>query len=104
MLDPPSLPIKPDYPDRLKFCGIGFGVGLVLGLVVAGAVEVLDDRLYTEKGIKDLLPVPIISEVPELLAPSEQRQSMRKAALGWSMAAVIAAVILAGSAYTYLHG
>jgi len=23
MLDPPSLPQKPDFPNRLKFCGIG---------------------------------------------------------------------------------
>ena len=30
MLDPPSLPIRPDFPNRLKFCamGIGFGFGL----------------------------------------------------------------------------
>ena len=25
MIDPPSLPLKPDFPDRLKFCGIGLG-------------------------------------------------------------------------------
>ena len=31
MLDPPSLPSKPDFPNRLKFCGFGLGVGLALG-------------------------------------------------------------------------
>ena len=31
MLDPPSLPLKPDFPNRLKFCGIGLGFGLALG-------------------------------------------------------------------------
>jgi len=36
IIDPPSLPIKPDFPNRLKFCGIGLGVGLALGVVVAG--------------------------------------------------------------------
>ncbi len=36
VLDPPSLPLKPDYPNRLKFCGIGLSIGLVLGLVWAG--------------------------------------------------------------------
>ena len=25
MIDPPSLPLKPDFPNRLKFCGIGLG-------------------------------------------------------------------------------
>jgi polysaccharide chain length determinant protein (PEP-CTERM system associated) len=104
MLDPPSLPIKPDYPNRLKFCGIGLGVGLTLGLLVAGAFEVLDDRLYSEKEIKDMLPVAIISEVPELLVPSDQRKKTTRGALGWSMAAVVVAAILAGTAFTYLHG
>jgi uncharacterized protein involved in exopolysaccharide biosynthesis len=103
MLDPPSLPMKPDFPNRLKFCGIGLGVGLALGLIVAGGFEFLDDRLYSEKEIKTLLPVAIISEVPEILLPSDERRSMRRTALGWSMTALVAATILAGSAFNYFH-
>jgi polysaccharide chain length determinant protein (PEP-CTERM system associated) len=103
MLDPPSLPLKPDFPNRLKFCGIGFGVGLALGLIVAGGFEILDDRLYIEKEIKTLLPVAILSEIPEILLPSDKRRGMKKRALGWSMAALVATTILIGSAYTYLH-
>ena len=104
MLDPPSLPLKPDFPNRLKFCGIGLGVGLALGLVVAGGFEVLDRRLYSEKEIKTLLPVAIISEVPEIQLPSDERRSMRKTVLGWTMTALIIATILAGSAFSYLRG
>jgi polysaccharide biosynthesis transport protein len=104
MLDPPSLPLKPDFPDRLKFCGIGLGVGLALGAAVAGGFEVLDRRLYSEKEIKALLPVAIISEVPEVLLPSDERRSRRAMALGWSMAALVVAVILAGSAFSFLRG
>jgi len=103
MLDPPSLPLKPDFPNRLKFCGIGLGVGLALGLIVAGGFEILDNRLYSEKEIKGLLPVAIISEVPEILLPSDERRSMRTTALGWSMAALVVATILAGSAFSYLR-
>ncbi len=103
MLDPPSLPLKPDFPNRLKFCGIGLGVGLALGLIVAGSFEVLDDRLYSEKQIKTLLPVAIISEVPEVLLPSDEWRNMRKIVLGWSLGALVVATILAGSVYTYLH-
>ena len=39
IIDPPSLPIKPSFPDRLKFCGIGLVVGLVLGAGVVGGVR-----------------------------------------------------------------
>src|ERR1035441_3701916 len=27
IIDPPSLPVKPEFPNRLKFCGIGLGFG-----------------------------------------------------------------------------
>jgi polysaccharide chain length determinant protein (PEP-CTERM system associated) len=103
MLDPPSLPLKPDFPNRLKFCGIGLGVGMALGLIVAGGFEVLDGRMYSENEIKTLLPVAIISEVPEILLPSDERRSMRRTALGWSMTVLVVATILAGSAFSYLH-
>ncbi len=53
MIDPPSLPLKPDFPNRLKFCGIGLGIGIALGAALAGGTEFLDDRLYDEKALKD---------------------------------------------------
>jgi hypothetical protein len=104
ILDPPSLPLKPDFPNRLKFCGIGLGVGLALGFVVAGGVEMMDDRLYSEKEIKDLLPIAVISEIPEILNPSDERSSKKRMWLGWAMAALVFATILAGSAFSYWHG
>lgn len=104
VLDPPSLPPKPDSPNRLKFCGIGLGVGLMLGIVVAGGFEMMDDRLYSEKEIKDLIPLAIISEIPEILNPSDERNSKKRMWLGWAVAGLVFATILAGSALSYLHG
>src|SRR5580704_4793592 len=49
IIDPPSLPLKPAFPNRLKFCLIGLGIGLALGVAVAGAFEMIDDRVYEEK-------------------------------------------------------
>jgi succinoglycan biosynthesis transport protein ExoP len=103
MLDPPSLPLKPDFPNRLKFCGIGLGVGLALGLVVVGGFEFMDDRLHSEKEIKILLRMAILSEIPEIVSPSDERSSKKRMVLGWAMAALIVATILAGSAFSYLH-
>ncbi len=103
MLDPPSLPLKPDFPNRLKFCGIGLGVGLALGLMVAGGFELLDDRMYSEKEIRTLLPVAIISEVPVVPLPSDERRSVRQMAFGWTLGALVVAIISVGSAYSYLH-
>jgi len=103
ILDPPSLPLKPDFPNRLKFCGIGLGVGLLLGTVLVGGLEFMDDRLHSEKEIKDLLPVAIISEIPEILNLSDQQASKRKMWLGWAMAGLVFATIVAGSAFSYWH-
>ena len=103
MLDPPSLPLKPDFPNRLKFCAIGLGVGLMLGLVVVGGLEFLDDRLYTEQALKALLPIKVISEIPRILTPADELRSKRKMLLGWAMAALVFAAILAGSVISYKH-
>jgi hypothetical protein len=75
----------------------------MLGLVVVGSFEVMDDRLYSDNGIKELLPVSIISEIPVVLIPSEEQGYKEKRMLGWAMAALVTATILAGSAFSYLH-
>ncbi|MGA8620635.1 MAG: hypothetical protein WB660_19180 [Candidatus Sulfotelmatobacter sp.] len=104
ILDPPSFPQKPDFPDHLKFCGIGLGIGLVLGIVVAGAFEMTDDCLHDEKALKKLLPANVIAEIPAIVNLSDEQSAKRKLWLGWATAALVFATILAGSAFSYLHG
>lgn len=104
MLDPPSLPASPAFPNRLKLCGIGLGVGLALGLLVVGGLELTNDRLYGEKEIKTLLPVAILADIPEVVISSDERSTKKRTVLGWTMAALITATILAGFAFTYLQG
>ena len=103
MLDPPSLPSKPDFPNRLKFCGFGLGAGLALGFVVAGIFEFMDDRLYSEQEIKSILPMPVISEIPEVASPLDESMAKRRMALGWTSSLVVFVLILAGSVFSYLH-
>ena len=104
MIDPPSLPLKPDFPNRLKFCGIGLGIGIALGGALAGGTEFLDDRLYNEKALKDLLPVTVISEIPPITSPQEERKQEKQVWVGWATAGIVFATILAGSAISYLRG
>ena len=103
-IDPPSLPSKPDFPNRLKFCGIGLGIGIALGGVAAGGMEFLDDRLYSEKVLKELLPVTVISQIPTIISPEEERGQERKLWVGWATAGLVFATILVGSAISYLRG
>lgn len=104
IIDPPSLPVKPDFPNRLKFCGIGLAIGLALGVVVAGAFEMMDDRIYDEKELQTLLPVPVISEIPAIMLTKEENSERRRLWLGWAVAAFVSITILLGSAFSYLRG
>jgi succinoglycan biosynthesis transport protein ExoP len=104
ILDPPSLPIKPSFPDRLKFCFIGLAFGWALGLAVAVAFEKTDDRVYSEEELKGLLPVAVLSEIPVINAVASERAEQKRTWLGWATAAVIFGVILAGSVVSYLVG
>ena len=104
IIDPPSLPLKPDFPNRLKFCGIGLGIGLALGAVVAGAFEMMDDRIYDEKELQKLLPVAVISEIPAIAAAADERNERRRLWLGWATAVFVSGTILLGSAFSYFRG
>jgi polysaccharide biosynthesis transport protein len=102
-LDPPNLPLRPEFPNRLKMCGAGLGAGLALGLLLLAGLEFFDDRMHGDKAIRRLLPMAVISEIPEIVSPLDEQRNRRRAWLGWSMAAVVLVIILAGSAFSYLH-
>ena len=104
VLDAPSLPVKPDFPNHLKFCGIGLGIGLVLGSLVAGAFEMLDRRVHDEKELKSLLPVAVLTEIPEIVSLDDEKHLRRRLWLGWGVAALVICTIAAGSAFSYMLG
>ena len=101
-LDPAPLPSKPDFPNRLKFCGFGVAFGLFLGLAVVAFLEFLDDRLHSEAEIKALLPTTILTEIPEVFSEGDKRSMKARMIFGWALATAMAFVVLAGSAFSYL--
>lgn len=102
VLDSPSLPIAPDSPNRLKMSLLGIVCGLVLGVIVAGTFEYLDDRLYSDKDIEDLLPVALIGEIPEITTDPELKQAAHKRAWRWATTAFILILITGGSMFSYI--
>jgi polysaccharide chain length determinant protein (PEP-CTERM system associated) len=104
IVDPPSFPQKPDFPNRLKFCGIGLGAGLLLGIIVVFLFEMIDDRLYEVKEIRSLLPADVIGEIPGIVNDEDTRRAQRNLWFGWATAGFVGVVILAGSAFSYWRG
>lgn len=103
MLDPPSLPTKPDFPNRLKFCGMGVATGLGLGLIVAFAFECCDDHLHSEKEIKDLLPVGTIYDIPEIQSETELKEQRMWLIFGWATGGFVIVAIAAGALFSFLR-
>src|SRR5262249_38101213 len=89
ILDPPSLPQKPYFPNRLKLCGMGLVVGLLLGGGIAAGTEFLDDRIYSEEVLTKLVPVKIICEIPRITTMEEDKRQRRSIGLLWVTAALI---------------
>ncbi|MGH9528919.1 MAG: XrtA system polysaccharide chain length determinant [Terriglobales bacterium] len=104
VLDPPSLPMTPYSPNRLKLCGIGLFAGIVLGGVFTAGAELMDDRLYTEKDLKELIHADVISEIPNIITADEEKKRKRVVHLQWVSTAAVFAVIAAGCAFSYFRG
>lgn len=104
VLDPPDLPIKPYFPHRIKMCAGGIGAGIVLGAIVVFLFEFLDDRVHSDKELRELIPAAVISEIPEIVNRADQRRNQRKIVLGWAITVIVFGAILCGSAFSYLHG
>ena len=96
--------MKPHSPNRLKLSAIGLVVGLLLGAVVSAGAEMTDDRLYTEKELKNLMPADVIAEIPGITTLREERDQRRMAVLDWAATGLAFTLILAGFAISYLRG
>ncbi len=103
ILDPPSLPVTPFSPDRLKLCGIGLFCGIVLAGIFTAGAEMMDDRLYSEKELKELVNADVISEIPNIITAADHHRHRRVLWLQWASAVVVLAIIAAGSAISFLH-
>jgi uncharacterized protein involved in exopolysaccharide biosynthesis len=73
VLDPPSLPQKPTFPNRRFFALGGFFGGLGLGLAVASALELQDTTLRYERDVERILKLPTLAIIP-LVEPLQVSQ------------------------------
>ena len=74
VLDAPRVPWRPISPQRMVITGAGFGIGLLLGLVLVVLVELRDGSFRTEADIEQVLGLPVIACVPNLLSAADRRR------------------------------
>jgi succinoglycan biosynthesis transport protein ExoP len=100
-LDPPTLPMTPTEPKRPLVIAIGTGIGLILGLCLAGAREVKDTALKNLKDVRAYTQLPVLGSIPLLENDIVVRRRKRLAWLAWSTACLVGLVIMSSSVVYY---
>jgi polysaccharide chain length determinant protein (PEP-CTERM system associated) len=101
LLDPASLPTTPTEPKRPVVILVGAGLGLVLGISIAGFREMKDTSLKNLKDVRAYTQMSILGSVPLLENDFVVRRRRRLAWLSWTTACLAAAVVMSGSVVYY---
>ena len=104
VLDPASDPQAPSEPNRLQMAAIGSGLGLMLGVVLAGAKEMKNTSLKNLKDVRAYTNLPVLSSIPLLENALLVRRKRRLLWLAWSSAIIMGSIAMSGAAYYYYFG
>lgn len=104
VLDPASLPEQPSEPNRLMIAGIGTGIGLILGIFLAGVQEMKDTSLKNLKDVRAYTNLAVLSSIPLLENALLVRRKRRLFWLAWSSVVIVGTVAMSGSMYYYYFG
>lgn len=100
VVDPANLPEHPVAPKRFMLTVAGFGIGVVLGLVIAIAFELR--RLFTIQTTEDAkhyTGLPVLANIPELLTAVEARAVPRRQKFAMAAGIAIAFVSIPALAF-----
>jgi polysaccharide chain length determinant protein (PEP-CTERM system associated) len=104
VLDPASDPQAPSEPNRLQIAAMGSGIGLMLGIVLAGAKEMKNTSLKNLKDVRAYTNLPVLSSIPLLENALLVRRKRRLLWLAWSSAIIFGSIAMSAAAYYYYFG
>jgi polysaccharide chain length determinant protein (PEP-CTERM system associated) len=80
IMDAPNRPVKPTFPEPIKFGLGGLGAGLILGMGLAFLIERREDFIRTEEDVVHVLGLPVLVGIPEVVAGPREDVSARQKA------------------------
>jgi succinoglycan biosynthesis transport protein ExoP len=104
MIDPPSLPQKPYFPNRLFFSLGGLALGLALGIAILLTMEFVSPRVYGELELQAIVPTPLLITIPPMPTAFESRRKVMYTTLEVATATVIMVTIPAVTFFIYRKG
>jgi hypothetical protein len=102
ILDPPSLPQRPYWPNPLQFSLIGLLGGLVIGMGATILHDVSDPCVRTEEDMRQWINAKVIAAIPPLLTQADQKRRARRRSLEILAGSAMAAFIPLISVIAYL--
>ncbi len=104
IIDPPSMPDKPSFPDRFKFSLAGVAVGLLMAVVFGAGLEFVDDRIRGEQDLAAATSLPVLVEIPPLPTAAEIRRARWTPWIAAAALLLIVILIPTGIVYAFYWG
>jgi len=104
LVDPPSLPVTPSSPKRLKGSVGGAVAGFGLGIALAFLVEMKSRSFHTEAEVIRRFGAPIVLGVPLVLTPYEKRVQLWKGVAEGVVGCMLVLAVCVAELYVYRKG
>lgn len=82
VMDPPNLPEKPTFPNRMLITFAGFAMGLAFGGGLAFILESRDQSFRTEQDVVAILKLPVLASIPKVAEDGPAEQKRKKELVG----------------------
>jgi succinoglycan biosynthesis transport protein ExoP len=104
LLDPPSLPMSPYFPNRLLATLGGLGVGLGAAFGIAFMRETFDDRIHADMEVSTLSKMPILVAIPPLITARDISGARWRAVGEFTCATVVLVMVTASALVAFYYG
>jgi polysaccharide chain length determinant protein (PEP-CTERM system associated) len=104
VLDPPSYPTSPYFPNRLSLTLAGLALGLTAAVGTAFMRETLDDRIHADKEISTVCKVPMLVAIPPLTTANEMAASQWRTKKEVACATATVIVMTASALLAFYYG
>jgi len=104
ILDPPTLPDKPEKPIHLLLSLGGLAMGGFVGVILLALREVMNGSVRHEDDIDGVVPGRVLVRIPHLDTPHDIRLRAASRMLEWAAVVFMAVLIVMGNLYTFYKG
>ncbi len=104
VLDPPSLPASPYFPNRLSLTVVGLIAGLAAAFGTAFVREGTDDHIHASNEVSTVSKAPTLVTIPPLISANEVSAAQWRAKKEAVSAAVVLVAMAASTLVAYYYG